>query len=481
MKRYVTYVALAAALILAGCKNDVDAFNDTAAGYARSGGKIDAAELQKLKAEIAAFRGAREFKRFYDADTVSDAKLQAFLERQGYTVEARQPDHRGDRVNLYLENSGSMFGYVAGDTAYKDALTELLVQLGGVYGKKNIRLFFINTKTYPISFAGDAAQYPGTLAPAAMKAVGNVTHSEINDIFRQVIAATPDHTVSILVSDCIYSVSGADTANKLEIQKSLTKDVFQGSGMSLLLVKLNSAFNGTYYSKNNVKTRLSGQSRPFYFSAIGKAGTLDHFYRSIRFPDFKNYEHHTLLSASGNARTPYHTLVQTPSSTGFHPMHDYSDRGAIRGMEDIASDDRNGKPFTFSIAADLSGIPVEKTILTDPRSYRILKGGYVLTGIEPYNPTLLKPTSLNRIAKSGRKPTHLFHFKAVSPAYTDLAFGLKDEVPGWVYASSTNDDTDVKRLGAKTFGFRYLVEGIREAQHQNAPAFYFRINIKINR
>jgi hypothetical protein len=391
-------------------------------------------------------------------------------------------NHKQDTINVYLENSGSMFGYVNGDTEYKDALTELLVQLGSIYSKKDIHLHFINTKIYPIEFAGNVAQYPGTLTPDKLK-VGDVYNSDINEIFRQLIENTPQKTVSILVSDCIYSVSGdEDTTGKLERQKSLTKDVFQDSDISTLVVKLNSVFNGFYYPKNNIKQKLNRQSRPYYICALGKAGELGYLYNNIKFqPDFKGYENQVFLSPAYNNQLIYHTLISTHHSSGFRPVRELSDSGSVRGMEDITANDRDGKAFAFAVAVDMISVPAEEDVVTNPLSYIVTKGDYKIASIVRYNPKLLKPASVNLINKSGKKPKHIINFLATSANYSDLEFGLRNEIPQWVYATSINDDTKVKTLGAKTFGFKYLIEGINEAHQTDADTNrYFKINIKIN-
>ncbi len=474
-----------ASLLTTSCKkSDFDVFEEKAAGFAQSDKQINSEELDRLKSEATLYSEDRDFKRFFTANAFDEEKLMKFLRDKGYTIQLPNlTDHKQDQVNVYLENSGSMFGYVEGDTEYKDALTELLVQLGGIYGKKNIHLNFINTKIYPIDFKGNVAQYPGTLTPGKLKVVGDITHSDINEIYRQIIEKTPEQTVSILLSDCIYSVSGTDTTGKLEMQKSLTKDVFQDSGMSTLIVKLNSVFNGFYYPKNNIKQKIVKQYRPYYMSILGSSGALAYLYNNIKFqPDFKGYENKVFLSDAYNDQSIYHTIVNTKNTTDFRPIREFSDNGSIRGMEAISVDDRNGKTFTFSIAVDLAGIPVEEDVATNPQSYSITKGDYKITAITQYDPKPLKPASVSLVSKSGKQPTHIITFVAKTPAYTDLEFSLKNEIPQWVYASSTNDDTDVKTLGAKTFGFKYLAEGISEAQQTKTSAkHYFKINIKINR
>ncbi|MES2487456.1 MAG: hypothetical protein V4581_16105 [Bacteroidota bacterium] len=481
MKIKLLTLLLFTSLIFTGCKTDLDVFNDTATGFAQSDKHINQEEFNKLKTEVDLFADDRAFKKFYAAGVLDEIKLIEHLKSLGFEVRlAPVTNHKNDIVNVYIENSGSIFGYANGDTEYKTALTELLVHTGSIYGKKNISLHFINTRIYPVTFKGNVAQYPRTLTPEKLK-VGDIYSSDINEILRLIIEKTPKNTISILISDCIYSISGdEDTTGKLEIQRSLTKDVFQGNDITTIIAKFNSLFNGYYYPKNNIKQKTV-QPRPYYISVLGAPGSTGFFYNNINIRKLKGYQNQVVLSSAYNKQSVYHTVLSTNNSSGFRPIRKFSDGGSVGGMEDIQAGDRDGKVFTFSVAVDMSSIPVEEDVATNPNSYTITAGNYKIKKITPYTEIGLKSASVNLIKKSGKTPTHIIHFEATTKQYTDLEFSLKNEIPKWIYDSSTNDDTDVNNLGSKTFGFKYLIEGISQAYQKEAkPVSYFKINIKIN-
>lgn len=466
--------------VVTGCGDDYDDFMDKAAGFAKSNGAIDTKELELLKEEVALYSTDRKFQKLCTSGKPDEVKLIKVLKAKGFKLKLLPViDHNKDTVNLYIENSGSMFGYVNGDTQYKDALTELLVQLGSKYGKQNIRLHFINTKIYPIAFEGNPAQYPGTLNPNVFKSVGDINSSDINDIYRQIIEKTDAKTVSLLVSDCIYSVTGDDIARKLEIQKSLTKDAFHGhDNLAATIVKLNAAFNGTYYTKNKTRANCVNNLRPYYITVLGTADALSHFNSNINLKPLNGYENKFTVVPGNPDVEPYYTVVNTANSSGFRPIRDLSGAGFIHGIEDVEVNERNGKRFTFSVAMDLSEIPAEDNV-------KVLASGYSADGydisITPYNPGELKPSSVQQISKSGYRPTHLITFTAKADKFTDAKLALKKAIPGWVYKTSTNDDTNLKSGDGKTFGFKYLVEGINEAARDKADSDnYFNITIKIN-
>lgn len=144
---------------------------------------------------------------------------------KGAKVEPLEPLEKL-KINLYIENSGSMNGYVNGSTQFKEALQNLLVDLKFVYGEENIELFFINDQIHKSPIKGDIVEFADKLSPSSIK-IGNTSSSNLNDIFRQITKNSENNMVSILLSDLIYSIKGKQTTALLGEQKALTRDVFQ--------------------------------------------------------------------------------------------------------------------------------------------------------------------------------------------------------------------------------------------------------------
>lgn len=464
---------------LLSCKNEFDSFNDKAEIFNKSDKSINEKEFEQLKEDALLSSKDRAFKRFFTNDKLDEIKLKKYLKEKGFVLKWKEVNHKNDVINVYLENSGSMFGYVNGDTEYKDALTELLVQLGELYGKKKIHLNFVNTGIYPLEFEGNVAQYPQSLNPSVFRNFGDVSNSNLNDIFRQILENSTDNTVSILVSDLIYSVSGEDTSGKLEIQKSLTKDAFQGNkDVATVLLQMTSKFNGDYYTKQPSKIKLSNKQRPYYILATSTTGNVNYFNKNIDLKKCKGYQNKFVITPENYSQGIYYSVVTTAKSTsGFRPTREFSDASSIKGIEDIEVNKRNGDKFSFTIAINMANIPVEEEFIKNTENYAI--DGYSIS-IADYNEKLLKPNSLQMINKSGVTPTHLITLTATTAKHQDVTLLLKRKMLKWVYECSTTDDTTIDKLGGKTFGFNYLVEGINEALPKEISDNYFDIQVKIN-
>lgn len=388
-------------------------------------------------------------------------------------------------VNVYLENSGSMFGYINGNTEFKTDVRELLTLLKYHYGDNKVNLSFINSNIYPIK-TDNKMDYITHLNPSIFK-IGNTFSSEMNNVFKQVLNKTSKNTISILVSDCIYSVNGK--ADDLSLQKTGTKDAFLtkskgGFNISTAIVKLNSKFNGIYYDMNNGKHNLNNEMRPYYLVLMGSDLALNDISSKVDFPktEMQGYKNKLVLTSNNYSNKTYYTLVNALSDNGrYKTLRDASTKESIKGMKDIQLNNSGNSNFIFSVAIDLSNIPVENTYAKTIDNYKIIGNNYEITSIKEFNSNLLKPNALPILQNNKKSPTHIITFKARTKNYTDLKCLLENKIPDWVKLTTTVDDTKINSNKNKTFGFKYLIEGISEANqiiNTNSKDF-FEINITI--
>ena len=488
MKRI--FVTLLLVFLLSSCKSEFDVFEDSAAEFAKSDGIITNEERLELFKTIESFSGDRSFNRLLTDAKPDEKKLEKFLKKKGYKLAnpLTETSSNNTFVNVYVENSGSMNGYINGSTEFKAAIQDLLVLLKYEYGEEKIKVFFINSDIHPTNLSTDLAGFASALNTKSFK-VGDTGSSNLNSVFKQVLSKTSKNTMSILISDCIYSIQGSKTQELLSNQKSLTKDAFLSKSktekLATTIVKLKSKYNGNYWDMNNKKTMLSSQPRPYYITIIGSDIAMTHFNSKIEINEEKveGYESMFKLSTANTGdQLPYYSVVTTLSDSGrFRPIKSSSDSKSVRGIEGIEMNERSDNAFSFSVAVDFSDIPVENDYVVNASNYAITEGNFKVTNIQPYDKKVLSPMSANKIAKSSEIPTHIITLTATAKKYTDVTISLKKQIPAWVYATSTDDDTTGDALKAKTFGFKYLIEGIAEAYQTIAPSNnYFETTIKIN-
>src|SRR5690606_26518809 len=94
-------------------------------------------------------------------------------------------------VNIFLENSGSMDGYVRGITDYEAALADLVVEIQHHYGEDNLSIYFVNTDVYPVKMDSNISDFFSSLEPKkGPYVIGDQSVSELNEIFRMIVGRT---------------------------------------------------------------------------------------------------------------------------------------------------------------------------------------------------------------------------------------------------------------------------------------------------
>ena len=127
---------------------------------------------------------------------------------------------------IYMENSGSMDGYVNLNSKFKDALGKIIVKSNNCSSSTD--LFFVNDAIYDVqqtALKGDVNNFVSQLNASNMK-VGATGSSNINKIFKMVLDKTVNDTVSILFSDFVYSIKGTDVLSQVSNAKNATMGAF---------------------------------------------------------------------------------------------------------------------------------------------------------------------------------------------------------------------------------------------------------------
>ena len=193
-------------------------------------------------------------------------------------------------IKVYVENSGSMYGYVKGTTDFENAVYSYLsdIQLADLGEKvansaKNVmELNYINSRV--IKHTPDIEEFIKKLEPAEFKSRGgNMGTSDMSDILKTILSQITDNEIAIFVSDCILSpgnrYQARDNADEYLVSNSIgVKNNFYGKisecqDFSVVVLRMMSQFNGTYYNKFDQKTIINA-NRPYYVWLMGDRSNL---------------------------------------------------------------------------------------------------------------------------------------------------------------------------------------------------------------
>jgi hypothetical protein len=394
------------------------------------------------------------------------------------------------KVNVYIENSGSMDGYVNGNTEFRGAIRDLLVLLKHDYEGK-VKIYFINSDIHSTATSIDLSTFAQNIHLYWI--VGDRKNSELNNVFKMILNNTDKETISILFSDCIYSVSGKDALGVLHDQKSLTKDAFlsrwrqDSLKLATTIVKMKSKFDGIYYDKDNVRTPLNVEERPYYICIIGNNDVMVDFNKKIPLEKGKieGFDNKYIIS-TGKADDIYYSVLLSTDNVGrFKASRRASTKDYVHGIEDVnmKTRGRNGagsNTLTFAVAVDLKDIAAEEDYLMNPENYTLSDNNFRIKEVKKVEKNNINASDWLRISEAN--PTHLIILEATGTATSNVKVSLKKQMPQWIEQTNITDDKDIRRNLDKTFGIKYLIEGIAEAYQKIYPDdknfFEFEIEIK---
>jgi hypothetical protein len=178
-------------------------------------------------------------------------------------------------------------------------------------------------------------------------------------------------------------------------------------------------------------------------------------------------------------------LISTDNVGRFKASRETSAKEYVHGIEDIemksrSRDESAGNKFTFAVAVDLNNVPVEEDYLLSKENYTYGDSNFQIKEIKPIDKNNINASDWLRIGSAN--PTHLIVLEATGTAMSDVKVSLKKQMPQWIELTNIIDDKNIKNNLDKTFGIKYLIEGIAESYQIIYPEDknFFEFEIKIN-
>ena len=346
-------------------------------------------------------------------------------------------------LSVYVENSGSMNGYMCNGSNLKDAVYDYVSDL-----KKNTTicdLFYINSQIIPCKVSLD--DYIKNLTPSSFaKAGGNLKDTDLRSIFKLIMNRHEANTVSVFVSDCILDIPESATdffGNcQVSVKNTFNEAIAKCPDLGVEIVKLQSKFDGYWYCGKN-KQKLDGVKRPYYIWVIGDKNIL----------------------AMLNEKVPVAKIIG-----GIDNYCAYSTSQPIAfDIEKKRFAVNHSDKIDVAVLADLRPSLQEESLLENAYQYT------------PENPLQTNVVSIRQISKSGSNYSHVINLELSSPQTLKTAsFTLNyPEMAQWVKLS--NDSTGIYENSIdKTTGIQYLIQGVADAyrDHLNFGTITFNLKNK---
>ena len=381
-------------------------------------------------------------------------------------------------INVFIENSASMDGYVNGVTEFENYIYSMLGEFKSNKFCDTLNLNYINNKI--INIAKDAnnesiENFITTLESAKFKRKGgDRSVSDLKSVIKNILNQVDDKNVSILISDFIFSSNGNGSDVTLLKRQGIGitndfADKLNKTDLGVIILHLESNFNGIYYDKNNVQIKIN-QKRPFYIWIVGALKNITNVVNqnliNLNNEDYKNV---FVLQSINKTTIPNYKIIKNNKNGNFKLKENA--KGPITDAEVSTKGKDKGK-FGFELAVDLG-----KNIQS--------KGFYLNNSIYGINGNYNLIARINSDTSSPQLKdfTHVLQIQTTKLQNESLVVNILQEIPNWISNISTNDDTKINLIDKnKTYGFKYLVSGVFNAFDAKSKSKIINsIKIKIER
>ena len=339
------------------------------------------------------------------------------------------------KVNLYVENSGSMEGYMHDGFEFKDAVFGYVTAINKYVD--DTRFFYINSKIVPNRISLE--NLTGSFDAAAFKAGGGDRSStNLAAMLKMILKEQQKNTVSVFVSDCILDLPKGAAKNyfinnQIAIEAIVSKKLKKQKDLTFVVFRLMSRFYGKYY--NSTGSSTVNAMRPYYVFLIGNGSLVSQLMRKVPLADIPNAKV-TCMVAYINNHVPAMTIT---NSTGR-----LFKKNKCNLLPEKGSDN-----YRIKILADLSSAFIQEDSLANKNLYKSSDRQFKLEYVE-------------KIKDPESPYTHILTVstpQSVQPTKERISIG-KQETPIWI--DQANDDTGVF-IGCKTTGIKYVLNGIGSA------------------
>ena len=373
-------------------------------------------------------------------------------------------------VNVYIENSASMYGYVKGVTEFEQSIYSYISDIKLADFCSSLNLNYINSKI--LRQSDDVSDFIEKLEPSTFKIKGG-DHSttDISNLFQKIMDEQGENDIAILVSDFVFSPGKKDASEYLTNQQIGIKGHFAtrlkaDPDYAAVLYRLVSKFEGKYYNKFDQPTQIKAD-RPFFIWLLGNKDQLQRLTAEVKKENMKGHGvDHTFCISKITAPTPY-GILPMPRIGTFQIDPANVKTSILKAKTDSKA---VGSKFVVSFGVDYSGFLLEDSYLTDPANYEVNNKAYTI--------------EISRNPNTSSSYTHIIKLK-LDPSQPVISRGnikvslLKKSAP-WAEEFTDNNGEDINAEGAmeKTFGLKTLIDGVYDAYKADATYASFTINIK---
>ena len=386
-------------------------------------------------------------------------------------------------VNVYVENTASMDGFVNGPTDFKIAVYGYLADMQVANIAESINLFYINNKT--TMFNGDIRDFIERLDPKTFASRRQLNvDTDIANVMKMIVDDMDEHTLSILAADCIFSAGSNKSSaeylgnQQIGIFRNIAEHITKYPNTAFVIYRLTSQFDGRYFNRDNKAQVIQKGRLPYFMWIIGNVDDIATFKEKIPQAHFKGSgitHSYTLLPMVHEVN---YAVQHTPKIGNFN--FGKTRKHIVKPKKETKRGGNQGK-FMFSIGVNFSNL---QTLLGN--DYICNPDNYSLT----VNRQLSDAFDLEIVENKGKTSySHILKLSTTDRIPTgDVEITLINKVPEWIDEKNDEIGLDILAPDAmdKTYGIKNMIAGIvdaynrvfKETQETHQP--YAKINVNIS-
>lgn len=374
-----------------------------------------------------------------------------------------------DNLQVYLEISGSMKGYMPKQTGRSTGFQKQMASLFSWFVtsvESNSKKFY-GIKDDQTTLEFESKDDVASKISRAEFDFGKTT--TLPDLVEKIIKKTNPEDISIIVSDFLYS-----PPNALNLEGTLNvrlREMFlKRPEMALSVYAFKSDYSGKFYTvTNQVIENCCSDERPYYVWVLGKQSLVEQIDKLMT--------EKMSFSEELHIGKKYETINgEILSQSGRNPESLWQRKSNCPNIITEAKNISEEEKLTYTIGLDLSKLPKQHQNLEYLKanlSVRSPNSKSNITKIYTYKEFESKVAKEDVVL--AKKYTHFVEIETYSvdvPCKASLNLELKNSLPTWIETWNTeSDETDAERNG-KTVLLKRVVSGIHEA-HENETLFSY--------
>lgn len=420
----------------------------------------DTIELEKLINQKTSdyYLSNEEFKELYDKQKTYFKKEEEFInfiykKTDKVYIESLKPSI----VKIFLDSSGSMYGYFHDRTIFEDNLGNLFIKMLK-YHDENLIKFFSPNNLKSEFLVNDKKDFFFNLTPG-VGIFQSPSRSNLNELFDNILNSTSfkNKEIAIFVSDLLYDVGTPDLTKELTKYESFIENSFslkqKSENFDIFLLRYYVPFNGIYKQAKG-KTINLNHPRPVFVIFLGEPLVLRNFLNSIDFNDQKNLENLLYITKLKLNDFIEGKLLKYTKKGNFYIEEENNHKTIIKFSS-------SKKELSFYYVLRFKNLNfLSNSIMLNKSFYKIepkeLESNFTPKLFDKNQiyeadwKLLLKSIPYNYIYE--------FSFQENIPKKIKFFFSLNN--PNWIEQYYTDDDTEIQTQLEKTFSLKQFINAI---------------------